>query len=81
MNIQPFWAEANISRSGSCQGCEREGTRHEVYTLVLTGDGGKQYECEVDSDLWEGPTIESVWTMDIGSFTNAARCDTLERGS
>jgi hypothetical protein len=76
--MQPYWAEANIIRSGSCRGCEREGTRREVYVLVLTADGGKQYECEVDSDVWNEARIESIWTLDVGQFTNAAHCDSLE---
>jgi rubrerythrin len=80
-SIQPFWAEANISRSGSCRGCEREGNRREVYMLVLQGDGGSQYECEVDASLWDDAKIESVWSLDVGSFTNAARCDSLKLAS
>ena len=80
-DVQPFWAEANLSRSGACVGCEREGNRREVYTLIFTGDGGSRYECEVNPSVWEDASIESVWELQVGQFTNAPDCSTLTPAS
>ncbi len=80
-DVQPYWAQANISRGGACVGCEREGNRREVYKLIFTGDGGSRYECDVNASIWEAATIESVWSLEVGQFTNAPDCSTLARAS
>ena len=72
------WPELNLSRTGNCVGCEREGNRSESFILVLRGDDDATYECPVDKSLWESTTIESTFTLQISTVGGGPRCNTLE---
>jgi RNA polymerase subunit RPABC4/transcription elongation factor Spt4 len=78
-DTEPFWEDLNLRRTGSCLGCEREvdDSRKESYILVLTGDGGTEYECAVEYEVWDSAELESTWKLSIGSVMGDARCDTL----
>lgn len=80
LNDVPSWPSVNITRSGNCVGCEREGGRVEHY-LVHLRSGEDTYTCEVEQDMWETMTIESTWTFDVGVVTGQPNCDSLKRAS
>ncbi|MBC8171086.1 MAG: zinc ribbon domain-containing protein [Anaerolineae bacterium] len=80
-STEPNWANTSITRTGSCRGCEREGSRSENYVLIFKGDGDNVYECEVERQMWDNASMESVWNLEVGRVLNDARCDSLEPAS
>lgn len=71
------WPDLNL-RSGSCVGCEREGTRDEAYILILDEVGGDdRYECDVNKNLWERTSPGNTFTLRVASLTNRPNCDSL----
>jgi ribosomal protein S27AE len=75
---EPYWPEVNISRSGDCLGCEREGKREAHYYLHIRSRKNQQdYQCEVPENLWRHALPKSVWRMAFESG-NVPRCDTLQ---
>lgn len=76
-DVQVVWPEVNLSRTGDCRGCEREGTREANYYLVLTADGGVEHECEVDVSMWQDSNLERTFSLQISTVGGGARCDTL----
>lgn len=80
-SIAPTWANTNITRTGSCRGCEREGKRTENYILIFKGDGDNVYECGVDFNVWQNAKAESVWELEVGRVLNDARCGSLKPAS
>jgi RNA polymerase subunit RPABC4/transcription elongation factor Spt4 len=79
-NVQPFWQDLQLRRTGSCLGCEREvdNSRKESYILILKGDGDAQYECPVEQEVWDRTSLESTWKLEVGRVLGDARCDTLK---
>lgn len=76
-DVQLVWPEVNLSRTGDCRGCEREGNRNADYSLILTIDGGEQRECEVDLSMWQDTNLERTFSLQISTVGGGARCDTL----
>ncbi len=74
---RPEWPEVNLGRGGSSLGSEREGSRHEKYTLSLTGDDKKPYTCDVPVAKWNGVSDGHKKIIPIGVVTGAADCDKL----
>ena len=75
-----YWPETNITRTGSCVGCERESGRDEKFLLILTGEENKTYECPVENEEeWRNITLETNFTLEIAAIGGGARCNTLER--
>jgi hypothetical protein len=77
LSAAPIWPETNITRSGTCIGCEREGQREENYVLVLRA-GENEYRCEVPFEQWQNAAIESGWTLNISVVTGQPDCGSLE---
>jgi membrane protease subunit (stomatin/prohibitin family) len=57
----PRWPDASLARAGSCEGCEREGARHETYTVVFRDDGAKDHSCDFDEQRWASFSDGSRW--------------------
>jgi hypothetical protein len=77
LSTAPVWPETNITRSGTCMGCEREGEREEDYTLVLRA-GENEYRCEVSLEQWQSAAVESSWKLNISVVTGEPDCGSLE---
>jgi hypothetical protein len=77
LSTAPVWPETNITRSGTCMGCEREGERQENYILVLRA-GENEYRCGVSFDQWQSAAIESTWKFNISVVTGQPDCGSLE---
>jgi ribosomal protein L40E len=78
LSEEPRWPSTNITRSGSCLGCEREGGRVEHYYVHLR-EGENTYTCDVPQSEWASMSIESTWTFNIGVITGQPDCSTLQR--
>lgn len=78
LNDPVVWPELNLSRTGTCVGCEREGDRSERYLLVLNSDDGKTYECPLDETEWRATDTGTTFTVKIGVVTGDADCDSLK---
>ncbi|MBI5211075.1 MAG: zinc ribbon domain-containing protein [Elusimicrobia bacterium] len=72
----PSWPEASLARTGSCRGCERQGARHERYSVRLQG-GGKEYSCDFDQARWGSMAPGSRWKGKVNALTGLA-CPALE---
>lgn len=76
----PNWGAVRLSLNNTQGvGGEREAGRSEVYLLRLRGDGGVEYECPVNYEMWQNAGEESIWTIEIGAVTGAPDCGTLAR--
>lgn len=80
LSDDPHWPDANLARTGTCIGCEREGERSEQY-LVHFRAGEDEYTCTLDQSAWEAMPLESTWTFQIRVLTGRPDCDTLEPAS
>lgn len=80
LNEAPVWPELNLTRTGTCLGCEREQGRRENYTVVLR-EGQNDYACEVSFNLWERMPIESNWKLNVNVTLGHADCESLEPAS
>ncbi len=74
---EPAWPAVNLTRTGTCIGCEREGPRRETYTLDLAGEDGKTYDCSVPMARWHGVKDGTKKPVKVGVITGIADCDTL----
>jgi hypothetical protein len=77
---QPYWPDTNISRTGTCIGCEREGSRNADYVVHFRADSS-DYTCELDESRWASIAIESQWTFQVGVISGQPDCGTLEQAS
>jgi hypothetical protein len=73
----PAWPTVNITRPGTCVGCEREGPRTEKYLVQLVDDKAKSHECDFAQARWAGLQPQSTWTADLGMVTGSLACDSL----
>lgn len=75
------WPQTNITRTGTCNGCEREGERQERYIVYFKNtQNDSTYECAfTDQSQWASFRVESLWQMDIRR-TGSPVCDSLKQG-
>lgn len=74
----PSWPDTQITNSGTCNGCEREGGRSEKYIVYLKDSQGDTiYECAYDQAKWAGLGVETVWTLEIRR-TGGVVCDSIK---
>lgn len=74
----PQWPAVHLVRGGcSALGCEREGSRHEAYTLELTAAEGKTYTCTVSEVRWHGAQDGLKKPIKVGVITDLPECDEL----
>lgn len=58
----PHWPDTGIKRKGDCLGCEREGTRSEVYTLLFKdSESGGKLSCNGSLKKWKQVKPKSKW--------------------
>jgi hypothetical protein len=76
----PTWPNPGISRTGSCQGCEREGGRSETYTVVFRdAKGASEHTCDFDQQKWASFADGSSWKGEVHLLGNALVCDSLRQ--
>jgi hypothetical protein len=75
---EPRWPEVRLARTGSCIGCEREGSRSERYTVELVEHPGeRRHSCEFAQARWAGLTVGSTWHAKARMIGGGLDCDTL----
>jgi hypothetical protein len=75
----PYWPETNLSRTGSCLGCEREGARNDRYVVQFENrDNQNTFECEVEEDRWNNMQEGTAWQIKISVVTGQPQCESLE---
>lgn len=79
VNDEPYWPDTNITQSGTCIGCEREGDRQARYIVHFRADSD-DYTCDLEQSAWMSMPIESTWTFKVGVLTNQPDCNSLEPG-
>ncbi len=73
----PSWPSVKLSKTGTCIGCEREGSRDERYTVHFASDEGEDLECDLPLSSWSGYETGSRWTGKVGVVTGKLDCDSL----
>jgi hypothetical protein len=73
------WPPFALGRTGSCRGCEREGSRREALLLDLraTKSAQKTWRCDVDEARWQKLGDGDVCVMRVRVITGGAVCRTL----
>jgi hypothetical protein len=75
----PAWPTVQLARSGSCLGCEREGSRSEEYTVLLRGSKSSEtYKCNFDEARWRKFTVGNVFKAEVGVIGGVLHCDSLK---
>jgi len=75
----PRWPEVELSRTGQCVGCEREGTRSERYVVEFVERGsGEKATCEFDQKRWQGFSVGSKWTGKLSVIGSVLDCSSLK---
>jgi hypothetical protein len=72
----PRWPDIRIDRPGNCDGCEREGLRHETYLVQLKNDADVS-ECSFDQSRWASMRVGSRWAGRMGRLTGTLDCSSL----
>lgn len=71
------WPSPQLTKAGSCLGCEREGPRHERYTVEL-GGLKKPITCELPEAVWRAAHVGARLRLKVGAVAGDARCESLE---
>lgn len=74
----PSWPKVELSRPGSCVGCEREGAKKETYTVTFKEPStGKESSCDFPQGKWQGFSPGARYDGKIGAVTGVIDCDSL----
>jgi len=73
------WPSVRLARTGTCDGCEREGSRKATYTVRFEVTGkGTEKTCEFnDASKWKSFKVGSGWKGKVGGFTGDIDCGSL----
>lgn len=77
----PAWPAVALGRPGTCVGCEREGPRAEVYTVVVRDPEGTEHTCTLPAARWAELEVGTHVEASVGRFTGWFRCGDLEAPS
>lgn len=76
----PDWPKVDITRTGTCLGCEREGSRDEKYTVTFVDAKTKgTSSCDTGLEKWKAFAKGSKWDGQVGAYTNVIDCDSLKK--
>ncbi len=70
------WPDTGRLRRGVCLGCQREGARHERYTVRLQG-AKALYSCDYDEARWRSIVDGAALPLKVGVVTGGADCESL----
>lgn len=73
----PAWPAVSGLNAGSALGSEREGPRHETYTLGLSGPAKESWSCELPQARWQGFAEGSSLDVKVRVMTGGIDCSSL----
>ena len=73
----PTWPNPSL-RGGNSVGSEREGSRHETYTVKLKEPDGSTESCDLPEARWKGMAVGSRWKGKVGALSGDVDCSALE---
>src|SRR5450755_2137157 len=56
------WPDTQLTRPGTCAGCEREGARSETYTVVFQDPKAETFRCDFAQQKWSAFAVGSKWS-------------------
>ena len=72
------WPKVTLSRTGECDGCQREGQRRESYVVRLLDPVAERgHACELPEPEWKRFVPDSRWEAEFDRRTGEPRCDSL----
>lgn len=71
------WPDPELARAGTCEGCEREGTRKETYTVLFRDSKGGEQSCDFDAQKWASIPDGSRWKGALRVVGSALDCGSL----
>lgn len=74
----PAWPDVTTLRGGSSVGSEREGARHEAYTVRLKGPGGEAWACDLSQAQWSGLKEGTTHDVKVRVMTGGIDCGSLQ---
>ena len=74
----PRWPTVQLSKTGSCIGCEREGNRSERYTVIFQGEENRQHSCTFNQTRWQRIEPGTRYSATVGVL-NRLDCGSLQR--
>ncbi len=78
LSPEPSWP-STFMRAGSCLGCEKEGARREILTVVIRSraDRGRKWRCDIDPQRWRALGDGQWLTIKVRVITGGAVCDSV----
>lgn len=74
----PKWPATNVTRTGTCLGCEREGARNESYTVSFVDTKTKDdASCTLPEAKWATFAKGSKWKGKVRVMTGGLDCEEL----
>jgi hypothetical protein len=73
----PHWPDPSLARQGSCDGCEREGSRDETYTVVFRDQDAREHSCDFDQQRWTSFSDGSRWKGALGVVGGVLDCSSI----
>jgi hypothetical protein len=74
------WPKTDVTHTGACIGCEREGKREEKYALDLVDSASKKSgSCELPFDRWKTFKKGERYTGTMSGMTGAIDCASLKK--
>ena len=70
------WPDTQLTRPGSCVGCEREGARSETYTVVFQDPKAETFRCDFAQQKWSAFAVGSKWSGAV-RLIGTLDCDSL----
>jgi hypothetical protein len=73
------WPDVNLSRTGNCDGCERQGNKTESYTVRFAKKGSSgESSCDFDQTKWSTFKVGGQFTGKTSIVTGSLDCDSLQ---
>lgn len=73
----PTWPSVSNLRGGSSVGSEREGPRHETYTVSFGGPKGESWTCDFSESQWQSLREGSTHDVKVRVMTGGLDCGSV----
>ncbi len=77
LDSPPSWPSVRLRLTGSCKGCEREGSRRETYTVELKGPTGEAWTCDLAESKWRSLSVGTTKPVKVRVVGGGVQCDSL----
>lgn len=77
-DLSPRWPEVRLGQTGTCIGCEREGTKTQTYTVLFKDPQGDRQTCDLPEDRWKSMADGSRWAARVRVMTGGLDCGELK---